>query len=579
MMSSSPSDPRTVDTERDTVDGEAAVCGTVSTEAETVDNEAQPVPTDDTVDTPTLLLFRITCDSEKLLKFLPRGRIKKDRRDHVTIGRRETSDLRLNHPQASRDLVHITPTVDLSSNFSFTIQNVGSKGLSVNNTVLRKGEETPLTTGSVIKLDLLNLEIILEIISGDDEKVYEVQFRHVSQDRQAPANNHNRLAGQSQEQQPSSNSMFEDRNIPVCEKRCTDDSPEQNEHLCGKHIQPPLPQCPPVERPQCTCTTRANSVPKQASVESVHELLKQVSLEASFGSGSATQVVLMGSNIVLNMGGQGSDTPPQGLPNTADSGNGEVTAMQESGEGGSQSAKEGSPIQETEEGESSSQSVTSPEEGRPIQDTEEGDSSSSLQPVMCTDTESSYEYDKECKANMQEFGDLHVQPASPVEHDDRNAHDSKASKSVAQSKDELDGTVDIPTRLTLTMQCSNPGLNVQYPKTTIEKRFDKPFLIARHENSDILIDDKRVSREHMQIEAVSTQTGFGFQLRKLKKNKIVRVDGQPVNAEMPVELKSGSRISLECLELPESPAVTVEFGVKVAPGDAADVYEVVVKKK
>ncbi|XP_019619878.1 PREDICTED: uncharacterized protein LOC109466588 [Branchiostoma belcheri] len=574
-MSSSPPEPGTVDTERDTVDGEgeaALVCGTVSTEAETVDNEAQPIPTDDTVDTPTLLLFRITCDNEKLLKFLPRGRIKKDRRDHVTIGRRETSDLRLNHPQASRDLVHITPTVDLSSNFSFTIQNVGSKGLSVNNTVLRKGEEKPLTTGSVIKLDLLNVEITLEIISGDDEKVYEVQFTHINQDRQAPANNHNRLAGQSQEQQPSSNSTSEDQNIPVCEKRCTDDSPEQNEHLCGKHVQPPLPQCPPVERPQCTCTARANSVPKQASVESVHELLKQVSLEASFGSGSATQVVLMGSNIVLNMGGQGSDTPPQGLPNTADSGNGEVTAMQESGEGGSQSAEEGNPIQETEEGGSGSQSVTSPEEGSPIQDTEEGDSSSS-QPVMCTDEES--------KTNIQEVGN--VESACPVEHDDRNAHVSKTSENVARSDNghqtKDDGTVDTPTKLTLTIHSSNPGLNLQYPKTIIEKRSDKPFLIARHENSDILIDDKRVSREHMQIEAVSTQTGFGFQLRKLKKNKIVRVDGQPVNAEMPVKLKSGSRISLECLELPESPAVTVEFGVKVDPGDAADVYEVLVKKK
>ncbi|XP_066303835.1 uncharacterized protein [Branchiostoma lanceolatum] len=559
--------PETVDTDSHTVDGEGEVAsGTVNSEAETVDNEAQPTVTDDTVDSPTHLLFHITCDSsdsEKLLKFLPRGRIKKDSREHVTIGRRETCDLRLNHPQASRDLLHITPTVNLnSSNFSFTIQNVGGKGISVNNMVLCKGAETPLTSGSVIRIDSLNLQLTVEITPGDDHKLYEVQFCY--QVGQALANDNDRLTGigiHSERQQPSSNSK--DQNIPVC---CTNSSPDQNEHLCGKHIQPPLPQGRPAECPHGQCTSRSKSVDKQASVDltTVHELFKQMSLESSFGNGSPTQFFVVGSNVVVNMGGQGSDTPQQGLPNRTDSGKGEATAIQES-----------------------SQSV-SPQEGSPIQETKEGESGN--QPVMCTDTQNE-ECKKSAMTDVQGSGDLPL--PCPVEHDDRDTLDAKESnksKNVALSDkgqetlskvDPEDSsvaeTVDISTRLTLVVHSNHSGLNLQCPNTTITKRANQPFLIAaRNEKADVQIDDQRVSREHMQIEVLTTRTGLGFQLRKLKKNKIISVDGQTVDAEMPVQLKTGSSI---CMELPGSPAVKVEFGVQVEAGDATDIYEVVVKRQ
>ncbi|XP_078579176.1 uncharacterized protein LOC144863679 [Branchiostoma floridae x Branchiostoma japonicum] len=539
--------PGTVDTDRDTMDGEGEVafaCGTVNSEAETVDIEAQP---DNTVDAPTHLLFHITSessDTKRILKFLPRGSIKKNSREHISIGRRETSDLRLHHAQASRDLMRITPTVN-SSNLSFTITNVGSKGFSVNNMVLCKGAETPLTSGSVIALDFLNLQMTADIKPGDDEKMYEVQFHHVNQVAQAATNDHDRLTS-SRKQQPSSNCT--DLNVPVCKEVCTSsDFTDQNEHLCGKHVQPPPPQQPPVECPHGQCTSQSKPVEKQASAEpTVQELLTQL----SSGNGSAPQVVFLARDIVVNMGGQGLDTRPQGPKNTTDTTrNGEVTAMQESGQGGSE---EGSPVQVTEDGESSNL------------------------PVMCTDTQNE-ECSKSPMTDIQGSGGL--QPTSPVESDDRDSRHADDERQGVNPGGTVAETVDTPTRLTLLVHNPYPGLKLHYPSTTITKTAKQPFLIAaaRNEKADIQIDDQRVSRDHMQIEFLTTKAGhFGFQLRKVKKNKIVNVDGQSVDAEVPVQLKSGNSI---CLKLPGSPVVNVEFSVKVETGDAPDVYEVMVKKK
>ncbi|CAH1246663.1 JRKL [Branchiostoma lanceolatum] len=175
--------PETVDTDSHTVDGEGEIAsGTVNSEAETVDNEAQPTVTDDTVDSPTHLLFHITCDSsdsEKLFKFLPRGRIKKDIREHVTIGRRETSDLRLNHPQASRDLLHITPTISLESSLgSGSATQFFILGSSVNVNMGAQGSDAP-QQGPPNTTDSRKGEAKAIQESGEGDSQMSVSFSHL----------------------------------------------------------------------------------------------------------------------------------------------------------------------------------------------------------------------------------------------------------------------------------------------------------------------------------------------------------------------------------------------------------------